>query len=1693
MMLWIARVAGVVAAGRALQFNTWLNMTITSQVRGAVYPVTRNGTACTSEQYAETPCSCYGGAARRADMIQNEKSLAIDFSSHFFGSGGLFYDEFRGLASAHFMHHCGYSARGLGAYDFLAGVSDDEPTGGKILAAQLSASGVVTVATNLDVSGDPYLEGLVSTYAIVYEQGVSVAVLSLLDCRDVAQASSYYGARCLPYMDSISSALSVLAVVDRVVLLVTGVPEDDADALLTVAEKEEASPDYVEVAAIMAIVTKYVTIDLVLVDGEIVSKLNRTLQSMRNVAGQLVHVAAMAFEPGGVSTTHITLARESASLRRIDLDCEVPENVAMRELLDVFEEQVETGLEETEIGWIPMTLDAALEYEGEGCVDLNGRSVCGCAVAECAIGNLVADAVRWYGDDADVALVDASRTLKASLEAFRVTRAKALAVAPDTADELCRLYVSGAKIRKLLEKSIESNGGKGFLQVSSSLRLTWADLDGVPVLGDAVYIHEEMMSDDATYAVVASNSVVWDDILDDDDDTQKVMLYGVSHYEALSRYLLAHHNSLPTELNPEVAYNIFGKNGNVSRRIEQTPSITLIHIAVLCDEASSSIERRESCDHTLSTIDLINAPHDGYHDELLPNTRLVAHSAFVTCATDGKGYDTLKELAASIFPSTLTAVFAWCSTELVAIASNDARARYAFDFPGAPPYVVSSMSNTQVLGPASTSTLLSDEIAFPYVARFSTPDTVIGAALSELTLTYDWSRVALVYDDTIWSVSSAEAFADAFVSTWETKTGAEIRGTGECVDGGACERFAHAKNGITPIGVPFSLADFDAGILNIESVVKDISSLDDVFIVVVASMPHAQRAIYAACATHDVKFGAGFAWLTTWPSLESIEEHGGTVNLDALNLHEGALGFIEHSPVYGERNATTSYLNYWSLVADNDACWNRSLVPASGTFVRRGSQRYCDADGDRFTATAYGLIWADAVLVLATALDVLGGTTTDAAAIYQAIKALDYPISSASGPIFLSEGSGDRVGVLDLKNLQIVDGEDRKLSQSTIIVSGSSAKFVTVGSFEAASEVLSVDSDAIVFPGGSLSAPRDRVAVSLSNDKKGRGSNATILVVVIIVVGVVVVIMFVWFLVLRKREEQRVDKMLREAANIYVVEHAFTEEDVQQVAEFYEDVGPSEAFPWGPLDDADTLNSNSMYIEVTAASSAGTTWTNTLQNIALRRELWCWEIDPSETIPETSQVIEERWVSFEESVQDHLSELLHRYKLLPDEMRDIFGDRDSGESDTLLYPTELYDPQGSSVDNKPQTPVDCGGEPTSYSFAFDSLALFPNINSESQRIVINVAKMELVNVSTKKRRKLRAFEGARNAVCEWYWNENLVRHHSLTNSMQRPRGWIKFKARAQEPLTAAYRDYLDDPSGSVSVLYFTADHEITDEDDECAHWLVDFKTMMQTNLCDQHKDQPGFERRVWPFMRTLTMLENDDGRVCCEVPEAIRGKELLWLTLNTRVLVLNQDDDWGYGTRLDGDDGSGWFPMACVKRAEMPACESKLLKRPVGWTEDDELLVPLTSADVTLEHERRLVTSNGAKERQEIVRHFDTKEYDVLSVKRIQNIKLWRSYVIQLMNAQNAAGEPVSLNGVCEKRPVFHGTDEKNTDLIIKRGFNRDFCSPNVQHGRGVYFATDSRYSIVVADEDHLAYPEYLVKFQLKHLYSYFPDVSTPF
>ena len=83
-------------------------------------------------------------------------------------------------------------------------------------------------------------------------------------------------------------------------------------------------------------------------------------------------------------------------------------------------------------------------------------------------------------------------------------------------------------------------------------------------------------------------------------------------------------------------------------------------------------------------------------------------------------------------------------------------------------------------------------------------------------------------------------------------------------------------------------------------------------------------------------------------------------------------------------------------------------------------------------------------------------------------------------------------------------------------------------------------------------------------------------------------------------------------------------------------------------------------------------------------------------------------------------------------------------------------------------------------------------------------------------------------------------------------------------------------------------------------------------------------------------------------------------------------------------------------------------------------------------------------------------QVEVLSVERVQNETLWRTYAAKKETTRARSGATVDE---CE-RSLFHGTDEDTAPKIVAQGFNRSFCGKNAtMYGKGVYFAKEAEYS----------------------------------
>ena len=65
-----------------------VDLLITREVRGAVWPLNKWNSPCSTDDVNATPCDCYGGASRRQAVFSSAtEHVSIDTGSYFSGSG----------------------------------------------------------------------------------------------------------------------------------------------------------------------------------------------------------------------------------------------------------------------------------------------------------------------------------------------------------------------------------------------------------------------------------------------------------------------------------------------------------------------------------------------------------------------------------------------------------------------------------------------------------------------------------------------------------------------------------------------------------------------------------------------------------------------------------------------------------------------------------------------------------------------------------------------------------------------------------------------------------------------------------------------------------------------------------------------------------------------------------------------------------------------------------------------------------------------------------------------------------------------------------------------------------------------------------------------------------------------------------------------------------------------------------------------------------------------------------------------------------------------------------------------------------------------------------------------------------------------------------------------------------------------
>lgn len=163
-----------------------LHVIHTNDLHSRIESVNKYDSTCSGDDEAEG--KCFGGVARVAtkinelrDTLQDagENVVVLDAGDQFQGS--LMYTTYKGAAEAEFMENIGYDVMAVGNHEF-----DDGPEG---LAGFLDKVSFPVISGNIDVSPSPDLKGRVPTYTVLEVGGEKVGIVSAL-ATDTVDTSS---------------------------------------------------------------------------------------------------------------------------------------------------------------------------------------------------------------------------------------------------------------------------------------------------------------------------------------------------------------------------------------------------------------------------------------------------------------------------------------------------------------------------------------------------------------------------------------------------------------------------------------------------------------------------------------------------------------------------------------------------------------------------------------------------------------------------------------------------------------------------------------------------------------------------------------------------------------------------------------------------------------------------------------------------------------------------------------------------------------------------------------------------------------------------------------------------------------------------------------------------------------------------------------------------------------------------------------------------------------------------------------------------------------------------------------------------------------------------------------------------------------------------------------------------------------
>ena len=438
-------------------------------------PISKYDSGCSAEDNTEG--KCFGGSARLVTAVadaraRSNNSILVDGGDQF--QGTLFYTYYKGKVAAEMMNKMGYDAMTVGNHEF-----DDGP---EVLRGFMDAINFPILMSNADVSGEELLAGVLEKSTVIERGGEKLGLIGLTP-QDTDELASP-GPNVI-FSDPVAAVqgevdkLTAMGVNKIIVLSHSGYAVDQRVAAGTSGVdvivgghsntylsnvSDRAAGPYPTMVGNTAIVSAYAY-------GKFLGELNVTF----NDAGEIVEAV------GEPLVMDATVAQDSGTADRIA-------ELAMP--LDEIRNKV--------------VADAAAPIDGN-------RDVC--RVMECAMGNLVADAMLDRVADQGVTIAIAnSGGLRASIDAGEVTMGEVLTVLPFQ-NTLSTFEITGQGIIDALENGVsqvEEVAGR-FPQVAG-LTFAW-DMAAAPNAGRVsdvmVASGDGFVAIDpaATYLVVTNNYV----------------------------------------------------------------------------------------------------------------------------------------------------------------------------------------------------------------------------------------------------------------------------------------------------------------------------------------------------------------------------------------------------------------------------------------------------------------------------------------------------------------------------------------------------------------------------------------------------------------------------------------------------------------------------------------------------------------------------------------------------------------------------------------------------------------------------------------------------------------------------------------------------------------------------------------------------------------------------------------------------------------------------------------------------------------------------------------------------------------------------------------------------------------------------------------------------------------------------------